>query len=223
MRITTSMLAQTSRETGIPIAQGSLLDALNNQNHSVNLLDALNKNQNTKKLSAMQKEYRELGSEADDLSQYAWELTQTGANSLFGKAEDSQETEAILSGIKDMVESYNKTLGLLKEAEGSLNSFYYRELKNAAAVSAQQLESVGITQNKDGTLTMDEKMLNAVDYDTLKKVFGSDSDFSQRTEYISGKVSENAQANMESISNQYNANGVAYSNSVTSNKYNFFG
>lgn len=223
MRITTSMLAQTSRETGIPIAQGSLLDALNNQNTSVNLSDALNQNQNAKQLSTMQKKYQELGNEADDLNQYALKLAQTGENSLFGKAEESQETKEILSGIKDMIEAYNKTLELLKNADGSLNSFYCRELKNAAAKNAQQLQAVGVTQNKDGALTIDEKTLENVDYDTLQDVFGSESDFTQRTEYISGKVAENAQVNVASISNQYNAKGMSYSDSFTSNKYNFFG
>ena len=112
---------------------------------------------------------------------------------------------------------------LLKGADGSLNSFYYKELKSAAAANEEQLKSVGVTLNKDGSLSIDEKVLGNADYDTLKKVFGSDSKFVQRTEYISDKVSQNAKSNAESISNQYNAKGISYSDYSGENKYNFFG
>lgn len=71
MRITTSMLAQTTRETGIPLAQGSLLDALNNQNTSSNLLDALNQNQNAKKTAAIQEASQKLGNVSEDLQETA--------------------------------------------------------------------------------------------------------------------------------------------------------
>lgn len=223
MRITTSMLAQTTRETGIPVAQGSLLEALNNQNTSSNLLDALNQNQNAKKAAAMQKEARELGNASEDLQEAASKLAQTGEDSLFGKTEENKETTDIISEVKDMIESYNQTLELIKEADGSLNSFYYKELKGAAAGSAEQLKSVGITQNKDGSLTLDEKALEKADYDTLKEVFGSESEFTKKAVYISSRVSENAQAAVASGSSQYNAKGESFYDSFEMNKYNFFG
>lgn len=223
MRITSQMLALTSRETGIPLAQGSLLDALNNQNNSSDLLEALNKNQNAKKASAMQRVFHELGNTSQHLSRQVSRLMETGEASLFGKAEDNKETGDILSGIKDMIEDYNKTLELLKEADGSLNNFYYRELKNAAAANAEQLKEAGIIQNKDGSLTVDEKILDNTDYDTLRELFGSESDFITKTDYISGRVSENAQANIASVSNQYNVKGVSYSDVLEANQYDFFG
>ncbi len=223
MRITTQILTNTSREAGIPLVQGGLLDALNKQDTSVDLLEELNKSQDAKSASALQKVFRELWNTSDDLRKRASELLETGENSLFGKTEETKDTEKILSGVKDMIGSYNKTLELLKGADGSLNSFYYKELKSAAAANEEQLKSVGVTLNKDGSLSIDEKILGNADYDTLKKVFGSESKFVQRTEYISDKVSQNAKANAESISNQYNAKGISYSDYSGENKYNFFG
>ncbi len=223
MRITTSMLAQTTSETGIPVAQGSLLDALNNQNTSSNLLDALNQNQNAKKAAVVQKEARELGNASGGLQEAASKLAQTGEDSLFGKTEESKETTDIISEVKDMIESYNQTLELIKEADGSLNSFYYKELKEAAAGSAEQLKSVGITLNKDGSLATDEKALEKADYDTLKEVFGSESEFTKKAVYISSRISENAQAAAASVSSQYNAKGESFYDSFEMNKYNFFG
>lgn len=223
MRITTQILTNTSREAGIPLVQGGLLDALNKENTSVDLLEELNKSQDAKSASALQKVFRELRNASDDLRKRASELLETGENSLFGKAEKTKDTEKILSGVKDMISSYNKTLELLKGADGSLNSFYYKELKSAAAANEEQLKSVGVTLNKDGSLSIDEKILGNADYDTLKKVFGDESKFVQRTEYISDKVSQNAKANEESIFNQYNAKGISYSDYSGENKYNFFG
>lgn len=223
MRITTQILTNTSREAGIPLVQGGLLDALNKQNTSVDLLEELNKSQDAKSASVLQKFFRELRNTSDELKKRASGLLETGEDSLFGKAEETKDTAKIIAGVKDMIGSYNKTLELLKETDGSLNSFYYKELKNAAAANEEQLKSAGVTLNKDGSLSIDEKVLGSADYDTLKKVFGSESKFVQRTEYISDKVSQNAKANAESISNQYNAKGISYSDYSGENKYNFFG
>lgn len=223
MRITTSMLAQTSKETGIPILQGGLLNALNKSGNSTDLLESLNSKKNAEKVSAMQKSVQKLGTTADELTSSASKLTADGEDSLFGKAEEKKETKDILSEVKNLVEHYNKTLELLKEADGSLNSFYCKELKAAAAESAEQLKTVGITQNTDGSLAVDEKSLDSADYDSLKAAFGSGSEFATRTEYISSKVAENADAALKSVTNQYNAKGISYSDSFESNKYNFFG
>ncbi|MCM1157543.1 MAG: hypothetical protein NC300_08220 [Bacteroidales bacterium] len=223
MRITTQMLAQTSRETGIPLAQGSLLDVLNKKNTKESLFDTYNKTQDAKKASAIRKEYQKLGSAAEDLGKSASRLTDTEEDALFTKAGENGETKDILSEVKDMLEAYNKTLELLKGADGSLNQYYYRELKNAATVNAEQLKTVGITRGKDGSMAVEEKVLENADYDTLKKVFGSDSDFVKKADYIGGRIAENAQAGVASISSQYNAKGMSYQDSTEANKYNFFG
>ncbi|MDE5863770.1 MAG: hypothetical protein K2K56_05585 [Lachnospiraceae bacterium] len=224
MRITTSMLAQTSRETGLPILQNSLLSVLNKQSSgSGDLLDALTSKQNAEKISALQKSTKELGGAADKLAAGASKLTETGEKSLFEKAKESGDTKELLLEIESMVEHYNKTLELLKKADSSLNSFYHRELKNAAEATAEQLRAVGVTQNKDGSLAVDKKALESADYDALKAAFGENSKFTTRTEFISSKVSDNADAVLNSVSNQYNAKGLSYSDSFEANKYNFFG
>lgn len=224
MRITTQMLAETSRKTGLPILQGSLLDVLSKKQgkSSNDLLDALTRTKETQKLSSQQKGYQELEDAASDLALSASKLYAEGEDSLFGKAEEEQSTEDIIKEIQTMVESYNKTLKLLKEAGGSLNDYYRQGLKNAAAGNADLLSSVGITQNKDGSLSIDKKKLEGADYETLKKVFNGDSDFAGVAAYIGIKVAENAEANAASITNQYNAKGTSYNNSFQSNKYNYF-
>lgn len=224
MRITTSMLAQTSRETGVPILQNSLLNVLNKQSSgSAGLLDALTSKQNAEKTSALQKSTKELGGAADKLAASAKKLTETGEGSLFGKAKESGDTKELISELGSLIEHYNKTLELLKEADSSLNSFYHKELKAAAEQTAEQLKAVGVTQNKDGSLAVDKKVLENADYDALKAAFGENSKFTTRTEYISSKAADNADTVLASISSQYNAKGISYSDSFEANKYNFFG
>lgn len=225
MRITTQMLAETSRKTGLPILQGSLLDVLNKKKgtSSNSLLDALNSTKDSQQLSSQQKGYEKLETAAGELALSASKLYAEGEDSLFAKAEESQDTTDIIKEIQTMVESYNKTLTLLKEAGGSLNNFYRQELKNAATENADLLNSVGITQNKDGSLAIDKKKLESADLETLKKVFNSDSDFSGLAAYIGIKSAENAAANASSIMNQYNAKGMSYNDYFESNKYNYFG
>ncbi|MCM1498071.1 MAG: hypothetical protein NC124_06345 [Clostridium sp.] len=224
MRITTSMLAQTSRETGLPILQNSLLNVLNKQSGGSNdLLDALNSKRNIEKTSALQKNAKELGSAADSLTASASKLTETGEKSLFGKAKESGETKELLAEIQSMVEYYNKTLKLLKETDSSLNSFYHSELKNTVKQTAEQLKAVGVTQDKDGSLVVDSKTMENADYEALRAAFGEDSQFTARTEFIGSKIADNADTVLASASNQYNAKGVSYSDAFEANKYNFFG
>ena len=224
MRITTQMLAETSRKSGLPILQGSLLDVLNKQKGTStnSLMDALNRNKEAQ-FSNKQKGYEDLETAASELALSASKLYAEGEDSLFAKAEESQETGDIIKEIQTMVESYNKTLKLLKEAGGSLNSFYRQELKNAAAENAELLSSIGITQNKDGSLAIDKKKLESADLEALKKVFNGDSDFAGLAAYIGIKSAENAAANASSITSQYNSKGMSYNDSFESNKYNYFG
>lgn len=224
MRITTQMLAETSRKSGLPILQGSLLDVLNKKKGTStnSLMDALNRNKEAQ-FSDKQKGYKDLETAASELALSASKLFAEGEDSLFAKAEESQETGDIIKEIQAMVESYNKTLTLLKEAGGSLNSFYRQELKNAATENAELLSSVGITQNKDGSLVIDKKKLESADLEALKKVFNSDSDFAGLAAYIGIKSAENAAANASSITSQYNSKGMSYNDYFESNKYNYLG
>ena len=224
MRITTQMMMQASRESGLPLVQSSLLDALSKkQGGSNSLFDALNHSKNdVQQVSEKQQGYQKLEAAAEDLALSSAALFADGEDTLFAKAEESGSTEDILQAVQTMVESYNKALKLLKDADGSLNAFYRKELIGAAGDNAELLDTVGITQNKDGSLTVDTKKLESADLETLKKVFGSEADFTDITSYIGLKVAENAAANAPSITSQYNAKGMAYNDNFESTKYDYF-
>lgn len=58
--------------------------------------------------------------------------------------------------------------------------------------------------------------------ETLQGLFGKESDFVQKIEFLSTRISDNAEANVESLGNAYNAGGNLYS-AMSSSKYDFWG
>ena len=53
-------------------------------------------------------------------------------------------------------------------------------LKEAVKENSETLSAVGIALKDDGSLSIDEKKLKAADTDTLKKAFGTSSEFAKR-------------------------------------------
>lgn len=113
-------------------------------------------------------------------------------------------------------------IGSKTNASHILNKNNYSKLEDAAECK-ETLKNIGITQAKDGSLSVDEKVLESADVDTLKKALGSESGFAPKVSFVSNRIKENAAANIASASNQYTAKGSAYTNSFEANKYNFFG
>lgn len=218
LRVTTQMLNETARKTGIPINQPSLLSYLNEtENSNSPLLDALNKN--SKVSSATAENYKKLESAADKLKAAAEKLTSDKENSLYDKARESGDNSELYASVKTFLENYNSTLSALKKSASPINSYYSEMLLEAAGENASLLNSIGITINKDGSLSADSEKLENASADDIEKVFGSGT-LSSKTAFIAGRASNNAQAGAQSVSSQYDIFGNLYSQ--TSSKYNFW-
>lgn len=220
MRITNQMLRSTAQDAGIQLNQTSLLDIINNKDSTSSLLSGTNKNS---ALSKLQKSnYKELEKTAGQLNEYASKFSETGEDSLFAKAEKSGSNKDVVKNVKNLVEAYNATAGKLKTTDSTLNKYYLQQMKSLVTDNADALKKVGITQSKDGTISVDTSTLESASVSDLKAAFGSSNVFSSRMSYTGNKVEQNATANIESISSQYTSNGInSYLNS--SNKYDFLG
>ena len=87
---------------------------------------------------------------------------------------------------------------------------------------------MGITVKDDGTLVLDEKKLKAADKDTLKKAFGTSSEFAKRLGYIGSNVSSLAKANIKYVTNSYTSSGISANSSddlysLMSSRFNSLG
>lgn len=219
MRITTRMLDETAKRTGIPINRTSILSYMGNTQGGNTLLDALNKNQKVPSASA--EGYKQMEKTADKLADAADKLRAKGEDSLYEKARASEDYTELHNGVKDFVENYNATLSSLAKSGSPLDVYYSGMLKEAADENSGTLEKIGITVGRDGKLTVDSEKLKKASADDIENAFGSSSSLTSKASFIAGKASDNAQANAESASSQYNRFGNAYSQ-ITS-KYDFWG
>ena len=214
MRITTQMLANSAAKSGIPIQRTSLLDIINNKS-SQNLLGTIGKSMNTTSTGATdilrKNNYAKLEDLSEKLSQSASKLAGSDKDSIYDKAKESGDTTDILSDVNKMVEAYNATMKQLKTTGGIMNEFYQQQLKNIPAGSKESLESIGISQAKDGSLIVDEKVL------------GGENGIAPKIGFLGEHINKNASENVVSASNRYGSNGATYMEAFEANKYNFFG
>lgn len=226
MRITTQMLANSAAKSGIPIQRTSLLDIINNKS-SQKLFKNISKSTNTTGTGAedilRKNNYAKLEDLSEKLRGSASKLVGSDKDSVYDKAKESGDTTDILSDVNKMVETYNATMKQLKTTGGTMNEFYLKQLKDIPASSKEALESIGITQAKDGSLSVDEKVFRNADADTLQKVLGGEKGFASRISFLGEHISKNASENVVSASNRYGSNGATYMEAFEANKYNFFG
>ena len=222
MRITTQMLNESARKAGLPINNTSLLNYIKNDGTGNTLLDALNKKKETAATAAQKSDYEKLDKEADQLTQAAEVLLKDGKNSLFEQAKTSGDNQKVYDSIEKLFGSYNSTLKELRNTSNTMNDFYRQMLLEAPDEVKESLSGVGVTFAKDGTACVDMEKVKATDLGTLQSLFGKESDFVQKIKFLSTRISDNAEANVESLGNAYNAGGNLYS-TLNSSRYDFWG
>ncbi len=121
-----------------------------------------------------------------------------------------------------MIEKYNETRKQLGNNTSSINMCYSELLKQIASKNGDALSELGISMEKDGSLTVDEEKLKAAKVEDLENVFGAKSEFVQKLQYMASNISDSVEAELKSMGNQYGQDANAFS-SYISNKYNLWG
>lgn len=103
-----------------------------------------------------------------------------------GKYSDDDNTESIANQVKAYVKTYNNTVAAAK----SDRSFkrYSGQLKELANKYSDELKSVGISMERDGSLKLNENLLKYADNDRLKKVFSKDAEMTVKVSSIARKL-----------------------------------
>lgn len=218
MRITTQMLNETARKTGIPVGSSSLLNHINGSSSS--LSSVLSKGKSSVAGTTQNSNYKKMEKAADGLKEKADSLTAKGEGSLYAKARENGDTAELCKEVQGLLESYNSTLQILQSSSGALNDYYAQMLREAADGSSKALADIGVTLSKGGKAVLDIDKLKAADVDTLEKTLGASSDFTAKLSFLAGRVSDNAQAGTESLSSQYGSNGSLVS--AAGGKYSFW-
>lgn len=221
MRITTQMLNNAARKGGIPFTCGTLLDQVNQTGTGTDLLQVLNQKNNIASNAAQKQKQEKLKKSADRLQQQAEKFVTGNGSSILDKYQEDGDNKEIYAGIEGLVAGWNDTQKQLQTLPGTLNDFYGQMLRQAATENKEALSDIGITIGKDGSLKLDSDKMKKADIDSLKKILSGSESFAEKTAFLAGRISDNAVANMNSASSQYNAAGDAYSAFV--NRYDFRG
>lgn len=192
-----------------------------------------NFNDITEKLEALKGESKSTTSvfstvkeEAADLKDAISKLTTTDKKSLFVEQEKTvkdektgEETtvkeidrEAIEESVKDYVSAYNKTV------EASYDSEDTAVIRNAGYMTrttdtfSRALEEVGITVNKDNTLSVDEDKLASAKLGNLQTLFNGSSSYAAVVSQKADMITTAATNSATSASLYNNTGNYQYSN-----------
>lgn len=147
---------------------------------------------------------------AQSLRDSAQALSETGADSLFAKAERSGNRRGLEWEIGSFVTGYNAMCQGMEQAGGTVNKVYLGQLKNYAAQHQEELEKAGIQVASGGKLSVDEKRLGNADMDALKKVFTGAGSFAGKA----AVKSIYAEAGAMSATSYYSAGNALLSGSL---------
>lgn len=230
-RIKTSNSSSKKKTTS-----GSLLSSLLQNKLNVSE-SSKNTTQVDKTVEEQKASYTEMKKMAAALQKYAKNFMEDGENGLFAKAtpkeensdvtlteeEKKKEAEKVSAGKKkltsellDCVEDYNKMVSRMNKVNSSTMNMYLRQLKQYESANYQSLKEVGMSIEKDGTLTVNEDKLKNADVEELKKVFHEKGCFMERVSYKSKNIQSNAEYNLSNLGNVYTSSNYGKSGTTSS-------
>ncbi|MDE6607585.1 MAG: hypothetical protein K2K54_07520 [Lachnospiraceae bacterium] len=174
----------------------------------------------TTMLESTKSNYTAMKSAAQDVQTYLEHLMSEKEGSLFQKAETSGDTAAIVSEVKSFVDDYNTMVRKMNSEGGTVNELYVKQLHGFVVSHKSKLENIGITEDKNGLLTVDRNKLEAADLEKLKNVFQGENSFAQKVADRSKKVEENADTNLNSL-NSATYSSILANYGISGSKYNF--
>lgn len=206
MRITSGMTGAASLEAGMSLTGNSLVNYLNGGD-SDSLVNSLGESHHSTANALSKGKYEKMREAAENLEQQAEKMKATDGKSLYDQARESGDLTEVQGEAKKLVSAYNTMLDKLRTDMTTMGRFYQQSLKEAAAENKDALKSIGISLDKNGRMNIDQEKFKSADADRLESVFGADGTLSAKLNLIAGKVTESAEANLKSVSSQYNAAG----------------
>lgn len=212
----------------------SLLDYINSQNNPGSLGSTKKKNgigsllqesciASNPMLTKISKEaaksgvYKNAVTHSESVLKYLEELTENKENSIFAKAEETDNTDEVITKIGSMAISYNKMLDTLKQEGGKTNQAYIKSLSATISASSDILQKIGLSVQADGSIETDYDKLCAADLSDLKAAFGSGSKLAGALQSGVAEVKE-ASAKSSRLAQIYS---TAYSNSGSYSQYHY--
>lgn len=128
------------------------------------------------------------------LSRAARRLMQNDYGSQTDKDTDIDDTTR--SSIEAFVKTYNNALETSRDTADDDTEHYLRQLKTLSKKNAEDLEDIGITVEKDGSLSINDELLKMADTSKVRKVFSPKNGFTKTVLNISKKLNASVQNNI---------------------------
>ena len=108
------------------------------------------------------------------------------------KYSDDENTDNIRQTVMALVDTYNNSIDSASNSSSTSMKRYAKQLKKLAGKYSDELEDIGITINKDGTLKANEELVKKADADTLNSLFGKNNDFTSSLYRVSRQMSSSS-------------------------------
>lgn len=125
------------------------------------------------------------------LSQADAEALRVGIRKLrdFDLEDDTDDGANIYSSVSAFLETYNNALSSSGSSKDYSMQRYAKQLKKLATDYADELEDIGVTIKKDGSLEKNDNLLKAADVSDIKDLFGKDSRFGEQVSRYAKRIS----------------------------------
>ena len=149
-----------------------------------------------------------------------------GEKSLYQEGEDAGKQ--LTKEMESFVSDYNMMIRKIGDLSDSVDETYAKKLKTEISARETALKQIGITQEKDGTLSFDKTVFQTVKPEAVQKIFGDKSTLSNRVQVLASGVKSNCRKQAAALSaTSYTTSGnysryASYSNQTrqTGSRYN---
>jgi hypothetical protein len=121
--------------------------------------------------------YSAIQSSAKSIQLYGEKLLSEESASLFSRAEATGQTKEVVTQVKAFVKEYNNMVKNMKKTDDTVNTYFAKELHSYIKEQESKLKEMGITIQADGTLQMQESVLDKAELSSLKDVFHGKNSF----------------------------------------------
>ncbi len=115
--------------------------------------------------------------------------------------------------ITEFIDDYNTLMNTLSKESSAANNAYFKQLKNYFQSAKSTLAEMGITQNSDGTLSLDKETLKKADISIGQKVFGGEDSFAGKVKEGAEKIAANAETNLSVLNSSLYTGNYSYNRS----------
>lgn len=116
----------------------------------------------------------------------------------------------MLTQVSGLIEDYNKIMKAMAEEGGSVNEIYAKQMKGYFQNAKSKLGELGITQNSDGTLSLNKELFNKADPSKMKEVLGKAGTFIDDIGKRAENIFANAETNLAVLSRSQYAGNYSY-------------